>query len=55
MLSIEEIRKIFYEHGNVMRTADLVASKIYYANIQKLLNDDHIEKIKRGYYLPSGF
>lgn len=50
MLSIEEIRKIFYEHGNVMRTADLVASKIYYADIQKLLNDDHIEKIKRGYY-----
>lgn len=50
MLSIEEIRKIFNEHGDVMRTADLVASKIYYADIQKLLNDDHIEKIKRGYY-----
>lgn len=50
MLPIEEIRKIFHENGNVMRTADLVASRIYYADIQKLLNDDHIEKIKRGYY-----
>ncbi|MDK2941641.1 MAG: hypothetical protein PWP56_1154 [Acetobacterium sp.] len=50
MLSIEEIKKIFNEHGNVMRTAELVASRIYYADIQKLLNDGHIEKIKRGYY-----
>lgn len=50
MLSIEEIKKLFNEHGNVMRTADLVTSRIYYADIQKLLNDGHIEKIKRGYY-----
>lgn len=50
MLSIEEVKKIFNEQGDVMRTADLVAAKIYYADIQKLLNDDLIEKIKRGYY-----
>ena len=50
MIPIEKIKKIFNEHGDVMRTADLVAAKIYYADIQKLLNDDLIEKIKRGYY-----
>jgi len=50
VLPIEEIKKIFHEHGNVMRTADLVAAKIYYADIQMLLEVDLIEKIKRGYY-----
>ena len=33
-----------------MRTAELRASKIYYDDIQKLLNDGVIEKIKQGYY-----
>jgi predicted transcriptional regulator of viral defense system len=50
MIPIEEIKKIFNQHGDVMRTKDLVAAKIYYADIQKLLNADFIEKIKRGYY-----
>lgn len=36
MLPIEEIKKIFNQHSNVMRTDDFVAAKIYYADIQKL-------------------
>ena len=33
-----------------MTTAELTASKLYYADIQKLLEEGLIEKIKRGYY-----
>lgn len=50
MRTINEIRSIFERHGYVMRTAELRALKIYYEDIQKLLNDGVIEKIKQGYY-----
>ena len=50
MLTIDEIKNIFERNGYVMRTAELRASKIYYEDIQKLMNDGVIEKIKQGYY-----
>ena len=50
MRAMDDIRNIFEHHGYVMRTAELRASKIYYEDIQKLLNDGVIEKIKQGYY-----
>lgn len=50
MLPMDIIIKMFREHGNVMSTADLIASKLYYVDIQKLLNDGVIEKLKRGHY-----
>lgn len=50
MLAQDEIMNIFKQHGYVMRTAELRASKIYYDDIQKLLADGVIEKIKQGYY-----
>jgi predicted transcriptional regulator of viral defense system len=45
-----EIRKLFEQHGYIMRTAELRVAKIYYEDIQKLLSDGVIEKIKQGYY-----
>lgn len=45
-----EIRKMFYDYGYVMRTAELNVEKVYYADIQKLLNEGVIEQIKRGVY-----
>jgi predicted transcriptional regulator of viral defense system len=45
-----EIRKLFEQHGYVMRTAELRTAKIYYEDIQKLLADGVVEKIKQGYY-----
>jgi predicted transcriptional regulator of viral defense system len=33
-----------------MRTSELRASKVYYEDIRRLLNDGVIEKIKQGYY-----
>ncbi|MFP3155313.1 type IV toxin-antitoxin system AbiEi family antitoxin domain-containing protein [Lachnospiraceae bacterium ZAX-1] len=50
MLSNDEIKSIFQKHGNVMRTSELSASKIYYNDIQTLLKEGVIEKLKQGYY-----
>lgn len=50
MLPIDKIKLIFDGHGGVMRTVDLSASKIYYADIQKLIREGVIEKIRYGYY-----
>lgn len=44
------IRHLFKEHNNVMTTAELSNNKIYYADIQNLLRDGKIEKVRRGYY-----
>ena len=48
--SINAVRKIFSEHDYVMTTAQLDSYRIYYADIQQLLSEGFIEKIKRGYY-----
>jgi len=45
-----EIRELFKQHDYVMRTVELRAAKIYYEDIQKLLTDGVIEKVKQGYY-----
>ncbi|HVJ49950.1 type IV toxin-antitoxin system AbiEi family antitoxin domain-containing protein [Desulfitobacterium sp.] len=50
MLPIDKIKLVFDGHGEVMRTVDLSASKIYYADIQKLIREGVIEKIRYGYY-----
>jgi len=50
MLTHEGIKNLFERHGYVMRTAELRASKVYYEDIQRLLNDGVIEKIKQGCY-----
>lgn len=48
--SINTVRKVFSNHDYVMRTAELDSYKIYYADIQQLLNEGFVEKIKQGYY-----
>ena len=48
--SINAVRKIFSKHDNIMTTAQLDSYRIYYADIQQLLSEGFIEKIKRGYY-----
>ena len=47
---LEALRKLFKEHNYVMTTAELTKSKLYYADIQKMLAGELIEKVKRGYY-----
>lgn len=46
----KDIKNIFRKHNFIMTTAELNSEKIYYEDIQKLINECLIEKIKRGYY-----
>lgn len=48
--NIKILKDIFYQHNYVMTTAELKAAKLYYADIQRLLEEGLIEKVKRGYY-----
>ena len=47
---IEILRKLFSRHNYIMTTAELTASKLYYADIKLLMDKGLIEKVKRGYY-----
>ena len=47
---IDIVRRIFFDHDCIMTTAELNSYKLYYADIQKLLDEGLIEKIKWGYY-----
>lgn len=53
MLDQKEIKilsDIFKDYDYVMTTAQLSSVKLYYRDIQRMLNEGLIEKIKRGYY-----
>lgn len=47
---LNAVRKIFSKNDYIMTTAQLNSYRIYYADIQQLINEGFIEKIKRGYY-----
>ncbi len=48
---IETLRMLFSSHNYVMPTAELTASKLYYADIKQLLDEGLIERVRRGYYI----
>lgn len=48
--NIKKFRELFSQHAYVMTTAELKAAKLYYADIQMLMEDGLIEKVRRGYY-----
>ncbi len=53
MLSIEDkkfLRGIFSTYDYIMTTSQLKKEKLYYRDIQAMLEAGYIEKIKRGYY-----
>lgn len=43
---IDALRNIFSSHKYVMTTAELKAAKLYYADIQRLVESGLIEKVK---------
>ena len=47
---IETLRMLFSSHNYIMTTAELTASKLYYADIKQLLDEGLIERVRRGYY-----
>ena len=48
--TINALRNIFSGHQYIMTTAELQAERLYYADIQLMLKEGLIEKVKRGYY-----
>lgn len=50
MTKIDIIMEVFKAHDYVLSTAELTSNKIYYADIQKLLKEGLVEKVRRGYY-----
>lgn len=43
-------QKIFSDYNYIMSTAQLKAEKLYYRDIQRMLEEGLIERVKRGYY-----
>lgn len=50
MKSIPEYKKIFDQYGGMMRTKQLQAENILYRSLQKLIEQDCVEKVRYGYY-----
>jgi len=50
MKPVEEIKQIFDEHGGMLRTRELYAHKVFYNDVQQLVKDGLVEKIRYGYY-----
>lgn len=48
---VKTLRNLFREFRYVMTTAEMHSIGLYYADIQKLLEEGLIEKLRRGYYL----
>jgi hypothetical protein len=50
MKPIAEIRQLFDSHGGMLRTKALYAERIFYKDVQQLVTDGLIEKIRYGAY-----
>jgi predicted transcriptional regulator of viral defense system len=50
MKPIGEIKRLFDDRGGMLRTWELAAHRVFYKDIQRLIDDGVIEKIRYGYY-----
>jgi predicted transcriptional regulator of viral defense system len=50
MKPIEDIRQMFEDNGGMLRTKELYAENVFYNDIQLLVKDSLIEKVRYGYY-----
>lgn len=50
MLSIDEIKYVFDSHDGMMRTHELLEAHIYYKELNSLIENGFIEKVRYGYY-----
>ncbi len=49
-MDVLHYKQIFEKYGGMMRTKDLDLEKVFYRDIQRLLTNGHIEKVRYGYY-----
>jgi predicted transcriptional regulator of viral defense system len=50
MLSYETIEKLFQQHNGIMRTGEMLDAHVYYKDIQQLIQQGLVEKVRYGYY-----
>lgn len=50
MKRADEYKKIFDRYGGMMRTKDLQKEKIQYRTLQRLIDQEVVEKVRYGYY-----
>ena len=50
MLSNDAVENLFKKHNGIMRTHELLDAHIYYKDIQQLIQQGLIEKVRYGYY-----
>lgn len=50
MKRADEYKKIFERYGGMMRTKDLQMEKIQYRTLQRLIDQEVVEKVRYGYY-----
>lgn len=50
MKRADEYKKIFERYGGMMRTKDLQKEKIQYRTLQRLIDQNAVEKVRYGYY-----
>ena len=50
MLSYDTIEKLFQQHNGIMRTGELLDAHVYYKDIQQLIQQGLVEKVRYGYY-----
>lgn len=51
MNDIKKYKTIFENNDGFMKTAELSSENIYYNDIQKLIKEGYIEKVRQGYYM----
>lgn len=49
-MNLEMARQIFDAHGGIMRSNEIVNSKIYDKFLKKLMAEGYVERIRYGYY-----
>lgn len=50
MQDIEQYKRIFDRYGGMMRAKQLDQERVFYRNVQKLIQEGFVEKIRTGYY-----
>jgi predicted transcriptional regulator of viral defense system len=50
MRPLEEIKQVFNEYSGFLRTKELYAKRVFYNDIQFLVKEGYIKKIRYGYY-----
>ena len=49
-MDIRYYKGIFEKYGGMMRTKELEKEKVYYRNVQQLIEAGFVEKVRYGYY-----